>query len=116
MIAARNTNAGCASRGGRRTARANTVANDICGLRLGLNLPFSVWGRFREMPCGLFAQEFGGGWITHELSDFEAEIGLAAIILSVVHAFGSRLFLFDPDEQTSAQLPLYAATASGGAD
>jgi hypothetical protein len=74
-------------------ARARTTANDICGLGLGLNLLFSVWGRFREMPCGGFAQESGGGWITHELGDFEAEFGLAAMILSVVHAFGSRSFV-----------------------
>jgi hypothetical protein len=52
-----------------------------------------AYGRFREMPCGLFAQESGGGWITHQLGDLEAELSLAAMILSVVHAFRSRSFV-----------------------
>src|ERR1700722_16524636 len=46
------------------------------------------------MPCGGFAQEFGGGGITHQLGDFETELGLAAMIASVVHAVGFRSILF----------------------
>jgi hypothetical protein len=51
-------------------ARARTTADGICRrgvgrCGLGLNVPLPVRGRFREMPCGGFAQEFGGDGITH---------------------------------------------------
>jgi hypothetical protein len=39
-----------------------------------------------------FAQEFCGGGITHELGDLEAELGLAAMMASIVHAFCSGLY------------------------
>jgi hypothetical protein len=55
-------------------------------------VPFPELARFRDMPCGGFAQEFCGGGITHELGDLEAELGLAAMMASIVHAFCSGLY------------------------
>jgi hypothetical protein len=68
------------------------------------------------MPYSVFAQELGRGGITHWLCDFEAKLGLAAMIESVVHAFDSRslLFLFDPVSKRLLKLPsMQHAMASG---
>jgi hypothetical protein len=74
-------------------------------------VPFPGLARFREMPCGGSAQEFFGGGITHELGDLEAELGLAAMMASVVVAFCSGLYCSCSTRTSKipAQLLLYAA-------
>jgi hypothetical protein len=59
-------------------------------------VPFPELAHFREMPCGGFAQEFCGGGITHELGDLEAELGLAAMMASIVHSAPVFIVLVRP--------------------
>jgi hypothetical protein len=79
-------------------------------------VPFPELAHLREMPCGGFAQEFCGGGITHELGDLEAELGLAAMMASIVHASCSGLYCscLTRTSKIPAQLPsMPRATASG---
>jgi hypothetical protein len=80
-------------------------------------VPFPELARFREMPRGGLPQEFRGGGITHELGDLETELGLAAMMASVVHAFCSGLYCSCSTRTSKipAQLHLYAACHGMGA-
>jgi hypothetical protein len=57
--------------------------------------------------CVVTQQACGRG-ITHVLCHLKTKLGLSAIVASALHFRESGfLFLFDPDEQAVAQLPLY---------